>query len=134
MASQGDHIQLADHNADAIEHLRGANPALADWITTVAFYKAVHLVEAVFDHDKLGHSGDHKQRAAFLKSKNRYDTLFEHYRPLKSASEIARYLRDGGGKNYNTFDDYLSPARVQSEILGHRLKQLERSARKLLAQ
>jgi hypothetical protein len=114
--------------------LQAASPPFSDWVTTVAFYKAVHLVEAVFDHDHLGHSGDHRQRAVFLKSKPRYQMLFQNYRPLKSASEIARYLRDGGGKHYKGFDDYLGPAEVQSEILDHHLFQLERSARKLLAQ
>lgn len=134
MANQDEHLQLADHNAEAIKHLLTASPALPDWVTTVAFYKAVHLVEAVFAHDGVGHSGDHARRAAFLKSKRRYDMLFKHYRPLKSASEIARYLCDAGGKHYNSFADYLSLPEVRSEILNHRLTQLERSARKLLTQ
>lgn len=133
MANQGDHLRLADHNADVIAHLQTANPELHDWVTTVAFYKAVHLIEAVFAHDGTGHSGDHGQRSILLKSKRRYDKIYEHYRPLKSASEIARYLQTQHGGGFKTFNDYLTPPQVQSEILGHRLLQLERSARKLLA-
>jgi len=130
--SRQDHLNLADHNQRVIDFLLTSPEPFPDWVTTVAFYKAVHLVEAVFESDGIGHSGDHKRRAALLKSERRYDMLSHHYRPLKNASEIARYLQAEEGTAYRTFTDFLPPEKVKTEILGHRLNQLEQSARKLL--
>ena len=81
------------------------------------------------------HGYNHKARQQILKTENRFRTIYKHYRCLRGASEIARYLQDGQtGKEYRTFSDYLAPARVQSEILNYRLRELERSVTRLLAQ
>lgn len=132
MPSQQDHLLLADHNQQAIEYLLKADPGFPDWITTVAFYKAVHLVEAVLAHDSGTHSGDHVRRSQYLKTNNRYKQLHLHYGPLKRASEIARYLQDASGTSYKSFADYLTLEAVNREMLKHRLHQIELSARHLM--
>ncbi len=47
MASEAEHIDLASSNQNLIDHLIHEN-AFHDWLATVAFYKAIHVVEAVF--------------------------------------------------------------------------------------
>jgi hypothetical protein len=58
--------------------------------------------------------------------------IYVHYRPLKSASMIARYLMDSGGTAYRRFSDYLKPTEVKSELLEFRLKELEKLVQMLL--
>ena len=136
MPNEAAHITLARRNQKTIDHLLQNPSAFAEWITTVAFYKALHIVEAIFARDKdTVHGRDHGIRANFLKSNNRYRNIWKHYRPLWAASTVARYLQDSIGTNreYTSFSQYLSPERVESEILGHRLHQIEKSAKKLLS-
>ena len=47
MATESDHISLANHNHGLLLHLL-AHGGYPDWAATVGFYKAVHIVEAVF--------------------------------------------------------------------------------------
>lgn len=128
MPSKRAHLGAAEHNQEVILYL-SKEPRFADWTAVVAFYKALHLVDAVLCADGLGHPGDHLHREEILKRTNRYRTLHRDYRALKEASLVARYLDKAG-----TFCQYMSADQVQRELLGHRLKRLERSARGLLGQ
>lgn len=133
MPSEEAHLKLASRNQATIDHLLCDVPKFSEWITTIAFYKAVHLVEAVFSRDpNIRHTHDHKTRELQLKKTKKYAHLWKHYRPLWTASLIARYLEDLGGTAHSSFSDYLSPEKVQDEILNHRLKQVENSANTLL--
>ncbi len=66
MASDLDHIRLANHNHDLMLHLLQSG-RFGDWATTAAFYKAVHIVEAVFAADMGKHSTSHVDRELTLK-------------------------------------------------------------------
>jgi hypothetical protein len=64
-----------------------------DWVTTVAFYKALHIVEAVFANDiNVRHGTGHEHRERVLKTTTKYRHLYKYYRPLYTASVKARYL------------------------------------------
>jgi hypothetical protein len=134
MPDENAHIRLAKHNQDLINHLLPDKKNYSDWITTVAFYKALHLVEAVFFCERsILHGRSHENRDSHLKSIKKFEQIYRHYRPLWAAATIARYLENvGKGKTYNNFYEYLDPDEVESKILKHRLMQLERSARKFL--
>lgn len=60
-----------------------------DWTATVAFYKAVHLVEMLFAHDKRSSSGSHTTRNQVLKRD--YPALWSQYQPLYNFSRQSRY-------------------------------------------
>jgi len=67
MASEADHISLADRNHDfLVDVLREGR--FPDWAATVAFYKAVHVVEAVFAADLGRDSTSHTDREESLKT------------------------------------------------------------------
>ncbi len=132
MPDRGAHLKLADHNLDALRYVAARIEDFPDWVCTIAFYRAVHLVEALLDHDGVGHSATHKSRQRVLKRNPRYREIYKHYRPLRAASEIARYMV-GDGREYAEFTDYLSPEQVRSEVLDHRLEKLNRSVSRLLS-
>src|SRR5207247_2383093 len=119
MPSDLEHLALAEHNRQLLDHLAPDIGRFGDWITVVAFYRAFHLIEAMFfrDHpDK--HGRNHETRDNMLKRTKRYHHIYKHYRVLWAASTVARYLEDhSAGKTYPSFNDYLSPADVQALIL-----------------
>jgi len=134
VADENAHIDLAVRNQAALEHLSKDAPAFCEWIVTVAFYKALHVVEAVFTHDgQVQHGRDHGHRHVVLKKTRRYQKIWTHYRPLWVTSTIARYLKQhDSGEEYNSFADYLSPERVLSDMVDHHLHQVQRAAVKFL--
>ena len=98
----------------------------------VAFYKALHLVEAVFANDPdIKHCTDHGTRERALKKKPKYEHINKQYAPLSRAATIARYLHHGG-KDYHSFFDFLDATKIESELLYYRLHELEKSAAKFL--
>jgi hypothetical protein len=82
----------AEHNAKAASNqafLDGIDPAAyPDWAVTVAFYKAVHVVEGLLV--RKGHvTRSHTARNQILK--RRFRPVWRHYRPLYDLSRTARY-------------------------------------------
>jgi len=134
MPTETDHIAKAVSNQRAIEHLlTRTDGGFPDWVVTIAFYKALHIVEALFARDPaISHTQTHEQRERVLKKTHRYAHVWKHYAPLFRASLVARYLRDGQGTVVD-FSAYMPMPQVRSEILGHRLRQIENSARKMLS-
>ena len=129
MATEANHIALANKNHDVLLHLQKDVDRFPEWVTVVAFYKAVQIVEAVFVH-RHGHCcHGHQRRLDALKSHG-YMVLHRHYRVLWAASSVARYLYDTTNEqSYSSFSDYLSPDKVNKAILRKRLRGL--SARPL---
>lgn len=135
MPSEITHIQQAVRNQIAIDQLLGANGRIEspEWVATIAFYKALHIVEAVFSRDKaIAHRQTHERRLAILKQTRKYENICKHYEHLWRASLVARYLRVDDGPAIKCFTDYLTVEQVRSEILGHRLRQVQRSAMRFL--
>ena len=130
MASESDHVTLANKNHDTLVYLLDKPQQFSEWITTIAFYKAVHIVEAVFSRDpNIKHCHDHGSRNGRLSADHRYRQIYKHYRPLWQASTIARYLSDNeSNTQYRSFSDYLKPDQVIPEIVKHRLRSIEQSA------
>ena len=126
------HIKQANRNQKAIDHLLTSNDELPEWVTAVAFYKALHVVEAAFacdDEAPHRHTCEHTVRNRVLRNTNKYKTICKHYLPLYRASLIARYLHDHN-KKHRSFSDHMDLATVKSEMLGHRLKQIEKACKK----
>ena len=125
MPNEDSHITLAIHNQKVIDYLIKDSEEYSDWITTVAFYKALHIIEAIFFKDKvIGHGHSHEDRERFLKNNKKYSHIFKNYRPLWAASMIARYLDNPSkrGVVYTNFSDFQTPDKVTSEIIGSALR------------
>jgi hypothetical protein len=135
MPSKDAHLAAARENQFVIEYLCEKVDEFPGWITTVACYKALHIIEALFAVDGTGvygHTDRHEQRNNLLKTSKRYQQLWKFYRPLFQASLIARYLRENqNGPTFEVFSQYMPPANVTRLVLGHYLKQVEKSATKL---
>jgi len=129
--NEQDHLRLAEKNKHVIDFLSQKMDQFSDWVTNVAFYRALHLVEAVFARGNID-GRDHGNRKVILSKTTRYQKIYRHYRPLYAASRIARYLQDIDGRDYHAFSDFMSSEEVEQEILGYHLKQIEQSVEKLL--
>jgi hypothetical protein len=140
MASEYDHINLANRNHFTLSVLLQDPLQHAEWIATVAFYKAVHVIEAVFSHETSSHSFNHDNRLAALKVP-KYRPLFESFRPLYGASLIARYREDSGAarldnrptKRFSTFSSFMKAEKVIDFLVLGRLQPLEEQACQFLS-
>jgi hypothetical protein len=111
MADETDHISLANRNHDFLLRLL-ADGAFPDWVATVAFYKAVHVVEAVFASDRGAHSTSHADREDRLKTP-KYKAIFKDYTHLFTASRVARYLECRGEGKFHHFSDFMDGEAVK---------------------
>jgi hypothetical protein len=129
MPDESAQLELANHNQELLAALLPRIDRFSDWVATVAFYKALHVVEAVFANDRnVQHGRDHDHREHCLKANPRYRKIYGHYRPLLAVSKRARYLHDG----MTRFSDSFTPEDVVREVLRHDLHQVEVSAAKFL--
>lgn len=125
MATEADHIALANRNHEALLHLLRDVDRFPEWVTVVAFYKAVQIVEAVFVHERGRCCQGHQKRLDALKARG-YAGIHNHYWVLWSASSVARYLFDTTAEQgYSSFSDYLSAESVVKRIIKRRLHGLE---------
>ena len=129
MPNERSHLSLANHNQDLLDKLILDIERFPDWAATVAFYKALHVVEAAFAcENPVRHGSDHLARERILKNDRRYEVIYRHYRPLYAASMVARYMED----NQTSFTNYMSAHDVIAKLLKHRLHEVEKSALKKL--
>ena len=130
MPNENSHLALANHNQELLDKLVAEVDKFPDWTATVAFYKALHVVEAAFAcENPVRHGTDHPSRERILKSDRKYESIYRHYRVLYAASMVARYMQD----NQTDFTSYLSPQQVIDTLLKHRLNEVEKSAAKKMA-
>ena len=110
-----------------LENYEHSPDDFAHWVVTVAFYKALHLVEGIFSQEEQSfHSKDHSDRNRRLKNVKKYEHLWRYYRPLFEASMVARYLvvpySEADQMDLNA---YLSGASIQVKFINHYLRQIE---------
>lgn len=123
MPSEADHIALANRNHAALFKLLEDPTEYSEWIATIAFYKAVQLVEAMFSKQGQA-SHDHRSRHDALK--RHHADIWRHYRPLWQASCVARYLHDNDSHtSYRNFSDYIAPNDIEKRIVFKRLRPVE---------
>ena len=128
------HQKLAEKNSEVLKLLLAHVEKHPEWVTTVAFYRAVQIVEAMFANEQPPfHSGSHTDRLDRLKQDRKYEAIFRFFRPMYSASMIARYLeyQGTGGGSFDLFENYMSHEKVLNHIVGHLLKQLEASVERM---
>ena len=134
MATEADHIRLANKNHAALLRLLDDVDKFPEWVATISFYKAVHVIEAVFAHDLGFHSMSHDDRIQSLKI-IRYKKIFLNYGHLLTASRIARYLEDYASKSkYSQFTDYMPAENVKKKLVKRFLYSVEQQSLHLLSE
>ncbi len=132
MANETSHIALANRNHDALCVLLNATEEHPEWVATIAFYKALQVVEALFANSGLGHGHGHSKRLEILQDRRNGCSAFcKHYEALLEASEVARYLgaRSMSGTGFASFSGYMTMEEVKSDLLAKRLMNVEMHAR-----
>ena len=85
------HLRQTRHNRELILALDPASTPFLDWVVTVAFYAALHRVEAWFAGKGL-HFESHDQRDDWLtKAKELRRGVWPRYKELEFQSRQARY-------------------------------------------
>jgi len=134
MPDEKQHIQWALHNIDVIQYLH-EKPLFCDWVATVAFYAALHIVDAVLHHQETvyrrQHGFAHDQRRNILRQSGKYKGLYANYSKLRTHSQIARYLQlSRGGAMF--FQQYMTFEQVTAVLLQQQLKTIMQLACKLV--
>lgn len=142
MSSLEDHIGLANRNQRVLDYLMLDPATCAEWVAVTAFYKSLHVVEAIFASQMPPiHVHNHHARLDRLKER-RYAPLYPSFRVLWSASIVARYLEHDDPpvaghpavrRPYACFDDYLSIADLKTNLLDRSLVPFENMAISMLA-
>ena len=91
MSAAQDHRAQAQHNKGLIAVLGMESSAYPDWVVTVAFYVAVHLVEAYFDRKYSVHSPSHTERSRDFTSMVELKPIYGDYSDLYNLSLKSRY-------------------------------------------
>ena len=95
-----------------------------DWVTTIAFYKAIHLIDALLYKQCESHGYNHGTRNDIVR--RTYPTIYNNYSVLSQSSRVARYLND-------QYDQFMDIETVKSTILGHHLKRIQSFVEKKLS-
>ncbi len=123
LSKQKRHHKKWMHNR---KFLSAIDDEFSDWMVVVAFYTALHAIEALFAHDGVTESIDHYSRNQILKGYKRYDQIWRHYRPLRDAAQAARYQCGD--------DSWVPVADVKGRLIGHHLASLGQSVSKLIGE
>jgi hypothetical protein len=124
MANEAGHISVANSNQRLIDHLI-AEDDFHDWLATVAFYKAIHVVEAVFANSLHCHSCSHADREERLKRVTRFRAISKDYAHLLNESRLFRYLLSR--------PDRLTMSDVKSKLVYKRLYGVEQNSLQFLS-
>ena len=99
MPDKHTHERMVQRNKSAREALMETENH-HEWVVTMAFYEAVHLVESLFALDNK-HSHKHMQRNEDLE--NDFPHIYIHFFKLYNESVLARYLKLRSKIIYLTF-------------------------------
>jgi hypothetical protein len=91
MPTEQIHLAQASHNKDLIVYLTAANPGFPDWVITVAFYSAIHLLEAFLAKQLGYHSKSHVTRDSALSKFSQLKPIYVDYSELKNTCWASRY-------------------------------------------
>ncbi len=130
MPNKVNHLAAARENRAVAIFLLENDLSLA-WATTIAFYSALHLIEAAFAKNGQ-HFDNHLSRNAHLKSERSLQNIWKHYKPLFDYSLKARYLADENGSAEDLMKSYLGSSGVREQVMNHHLHQVEKSVANIL--
>lgn len=131
MPSFNSHVDAAARNQATIDFLVTGGESHTPWIITVAFYKALHVIEAILAAQTPPlHHQDHTSRGIYLKTNRRFEHIYRNYSPLQQASMVMRYLHDESQPNLT--QKYMSLDQAKAKFLDNHLRQICVSANRLM--
>ena len=133
MPSKDSHLQTARDNRATCLLLLDSDPQSQAWATTIAFYCALHLVEAALAVEGR-HSEDHMVRNMHLKTTRKLQNIWRNYKPLYDNSLKARYLTTDSDSAETLVREFLGEDKVREKIIGHYLRQVEKSVAKIIGE
>jgi hypothetical protein len=112
------HLLIAKSNELFFASLDLTDGAHRGWASTVAFYAALHYIEAFF-FVKGRHSPDHRTRDGYMIQFTETMNIYDDFCELKAISTRARY--HGRYPDRNDFKMQVMPAfeNVKAEMLKH---------------
>jgi len=125
MPSLQAHLRLAQKNRDLLDRLLPEISQFSEWITTIAFYRAIHLVEAMFAIEGIHHFTHEQRESRMGQNPRKYGMLYRNYHILSTASKHARYLGTSVRDSVTSFDAYISFTRVKRELIETNLLAVE---------
>lgn len=108
------------HNRSLIAQIPRTHP---DWIVTVAFYAAVHAVDAALAHEEVN-AWNHETRFTAIAGIPRMDKIRKLYHPLYDLSRKVRYTADP--------NQWIPPDQIDRLVIRGCLIPLEQSVERLL--
>jgi hypothetical protein len=123
MPRSNDHLRQAEHNQDLLRSLDLETFPFRDWVATIAFYAALHYVQAWFAAQGRGMQfTTHERRNREMNNIAEFRPIvWPSYRTLADQSHLARYQCVWPSKN--TVQHVIIPA----------LNDIEKEIRRLLA-
>lgn len=115
------HIRQWLHNRALAEKIPASHP---DWIVTVAFYSAVHAIDAALAHDGI-FVCNHETRFKAIASTNRMKKIGLLYHPLYNLSRTVRYTADP--------NLWIPAAAIEKQIIRQYLLPIETSVVNLMS-
>lgn len=91
MPFKNNHLAVARDNELLLQQLSMDNPSARGWAATMAFYAALHYVEAFFSLSNV-HSADHRMRDTNLCRFSETLLVYDDFCELKNISTSARYF------------------------------------------
>jgi hypothetical protein len=135
MAAFGSHLATVQQNTLLLNKI--LIPVLnqhPDWVVTVAFYTALHMVEAMFFEDlATQHTSLHIDRNKELQT-HRYSHIWYDYRPLYSISRLARYLEPHPGKYITCFAAHCPPSKIVTRFIDGHLANVKSKCEHIIGQ
>lgn len=114
------HIAQWLHNRSLISRIPASHP---DWIVTVAFYTAVHAVDAALAAQGIT-AWNHETRFTAIAGIHKMQKIGLLYQPLYDLSRKVRYIADP--------NSWIKPDLIESQVIRARLFPLEQSVEKLI--
>ena len=123
------HLKKASENLNQLNKMIDDSNPSSDWIITVAFYRALHLLEAgaIGKPPKAGipKVENHEARREYVKRTRSTKDIWKNYLKLDRASRTARYDVDGSMEKYEL--DV-----IQDKLLNTDLRAIEQWCQKRL--
>lgn len=94
MPSRANHLAQADRNERLSQAISETDPipeGATDWVITLLFYSALHLVDAFLDQSRSIHPSSHRNREWYLSTILQFRPIVRNYMNLYERSLDARY-------------------------------------------
>lgn len=85
------HRRQVEHNRQAATYLQQADAPCLDWVVTILFYTALHLVDQVLYQNSQLNPRNHRQRHSAIANEPKLASIYRDYRELEHQSRRSRY-------------------------------------------